>query len=133
MLLNLLPGVGNGKGIIEAITGKDMTTGERVSGIDRALGGLLVLRWIKVGGKVVPEVIRKARKDAKTCDSFPAGTPVLMGDGAIRPIEQIEIGDTVLATDPACSAVLRIERSVAFPREARPPAPTSESRVLQPT
>ncbi|MFD4741404.1 pre-toxin TG domain-containing protein [Streptomyces virginiae] len=29
MLLNLLPGVGNG--IIEAITGKDMTTGEQVS------------------------------------------------------------------------------------------------------
>ncbi|KOG47534.1 hypothetical protein ADK75_23125 [Streptomyces virginiae] len=35
MLLNLLPGVGNG--IIEAVTGKDMSIGERVSGIDRAL------------------------------------------------------------------------------------------------
>ncbi|GLV87892.1 hypothetical protein Slala03_75810 [Streptomyces lavendulae subsp. lavendulae] len=32
--------------------------------------------------------------------SFPAGTPVLMWDGGIRPIEQIKIGDQVLATDP---------------------------------
>ncbi|QTI50216.1 pre-toxin TG domain-containing protein [Streptomyces nojiriensis] len=67
MMLNLLPGIGNG--IIEAITGKDMTTGEQVSGIDRALGGLVVLRWIKVGGKLIPEAIRKARKGAKTCAS----------------------------------------------------------------
>ncbi|WP_159395687.1 pre-toxin TG domain-containing protein [Streptomyces sp. 3211] len=42
MLLNLLPGVGNG--IIEAVTGKDMSIGERVSGIDRALGGLVAPR-----------------------------------------------------------------------------------------
>ncbi|MEY2233052.1 polymorphic toxin-type HINT domain-containing protein, partial [Streptomyces sp. BF23-30] len=117
MLLNLLPGVGNGKGIIEAITGKDMTTGEKVSGIDRALGGLVVLRWIKVGGKLVPEVIRKARKGAKTCDSFPAGTPVLMGDGATRPIERIEIGDTVLATDPASGTTgpRRVEATIYTP------------------
>ncbi|MFG2999576.1 polymorphic toxin-type HINT domain-containing protein, partial [Streptomyces sp. NPDC048340] len=32
--------------------------------------------------------------------SFPAGTRVLMGDGSARPIEQIAVGDSVLATDP---------------------------------
>ncbi|MFE2046614.1 DddA-like double-stranded DNA deaminase toxin [Streptomyces sp. NPDC059477] len=32
--------------------------------------------------------------------SFPAGTEVLTGDGTSRPIERIETGDLVLATDP---------------------------------
>lgn len=33
--------------------------------------------------------------------SFPAGTKVLMADGSNRPIEQIVVGDLVLATNPA--------------------------------
>ncbi|GAA3043082.1 hypothetical protein GCM10020229_62920 [Kitasatospora albolonga] len=33
-------------------------------------------------------------------DSFPAGTGVLMADRSIRPIEQVTVGDSVLATDP---------------------------------
>ncbi|MFJ8604315.1 DddA-like double-stranded DNA deaminase toxin, partial [Streptomyces shenzhenensis] len=33
--------------------------------------------------------------------SFPAGTMVLMADGASRPIEQIQTGDLVTATDPS--------------------------------
>ncbi|MEO3822512.1 polymorphic toxin-type HINT domain-containing protein [Actinomadura sp. B10D3] len=58
---------------------------------------------------------RKARKDAKdrldkaveACkkkkdpNSFTAGTPVLMADGTRKPIEQVRVGDTVWATDPA--------------------------------
>jgi hypothetical protein len=35
-----------------------------------------------------------------TAHSFPAGTRVLMADGTDRPIEQIEAGDLVAATDP---------------------------------
>ena len=31
---------------------------------------------------------------------FPPGTLVLMGDGSTKPIEKIELGDTVLAKDP---------------------------------
>ncbi|MGW0803301.1 SpvB/TcaC N-terminal domain-containing protein [Nonomuraea sp. NPDC002799] len=34
-------------------------------------------------------------------NSFAPGTGVLMADGSTRPIEEIEIGDEVLATDPA--------------------------------
>ncbi|MCZ0209599.1 polymorphic toxin-type HINT domain-containing protein [Streptomyces sp. UMAF16] len=37
---------------------------------------------------------------AGTAHSFPAGTKVLMADGTGRPIEQIEPGDLVTATDP---------------------------------
>ncbi|MDG4762729.1 polymorphic toxin-type HINT domain-containing protein [Solwaraspora sp. WMMD406] len=33
-------------------------------------------------------------------NSFIPGTPVLMADGTTKPIEQVEVGDTVLATDP---------------------------------
>ncbi|OKI25143.1 polymorphic toxin-type HINT domain-containing protein [Streptomyces sp. CB03911] len=41
-------------------------------------------------------------------DSFPAGTRVLMGDGATRPIEDLRVGDDVQATDP--------ETGIAGPR-----------------
>ncbi|MFF2040378.1 RHS repeat-associated core domain-containing protein [Kitasatospora sp. NPDC058170] len=34
------------------------------------------------------------------CHSFPAGTPVLMADGTLVPIEQVQAGDQVLAADP---------------------------------
>ncbi|MFJ9961814.1 polymorphic toxin-type HINT domain-containing protein [Streptomyces avermitilis] len=103
VLLNLLPGIGDGKGIIEAITGTDLATGEKVNSTDRVLGSLAVMRWLKYGGKLLPEDIRAARKGDKIpdCNSFPAGTRVLMGDGTTTlPIEQITVGDSVLATDP---------------------------------
>ncbi len=98
LLLDVLPGIGDGKGIFQAITGKDMATSEQLSGTDRALGALAVLRWLRVGGKLIPDDIRNARK--VDCDSFPAGTQVLMADGTTAPIQRIKTGDTVLATDP---------------------------------
>ncbi|MFJ3205692.1 polymorphic toxin-type HINT domain-containing protein [Streptomyces sp. NPDC086989] len=107
MVLDLLPGIGSGKGVVEAITGKDMATGERMGTIDRVVGGLVVLKWIKTGGTLTAEAIQAARKAEKVAgcfNSFPAGTPVLMGDGATRPIEQIKVGDTVLAADPETGA-----------------------------
>ncbi|MGW0899936.1 pre-toxin TG domain-containing protein [Streptomyces goshikiensis] len=123
MLLNLLPGIGDGKGIIEAITGKDMATSEQVSGTDRALGALAVMRWIRLGGKLTPEDIRKARKGDRVPDclttrnSFPAGTRVLMADDTARPIEQIKTGDTVLATDPGTGAMgpRRVDATIYTP------------------
>ncbi len=102
VLLGLLPGIGDGKGIVEAVTGKDLGTGEHVEGFDRALGSLAVLRWLKLGGKLIPDDIRGARKGDAVfeCNSFPAGTPVLLADGTHKPIEGIRAGDQVLATDP---------------------------------
>jgi RHS repeat-associated protein len=38
--------------------------------------------------------------DGCVSNSFTAGTPVLMADGSRKPIEQVEPGDKVIATDP---------------------------------
>ncbi|MEU6993259.1 pre-toxin TG domain-containing protein [Streptomyces sp. NPDC046465] len=110
LFLDLMPGIGDGKGIVEALTGKDLATGEKLSGTERAAGSLAVLRWLKTGAKVgakalTADDVRKARKGgtaAATCagNSFVPGTPVLMADGSAVPIEQVHEGDQVLATDP---------------------------------
>ncbi|MGW3386855.1 polymorphic toxin-type HINT domain-containing protein [Streptomyces cinereoruber] len=106
LILDLVPGIGDGKGIVEALTGKDMATGEELGAADRALGALVVLRWLKVGGKVLKaEDVRDARKGegVVAClvdSSFLPGTPVLLADGTRVPIEEIEEGDLVLASDP---------------------------------
>jgi hypothetical protein len=49
--------------------------------------------------------------------SFPAGTPVLLEDNSTRPIEQIKIGDSVLATDPVTgeSGPRRVEVTIRTP------------------
>jgi RHS repeat-associated protein len=46
---------------------------------------------------------KKSPGDCNSCKcghSFPAGTRVLLADGSSKPIEQVEPGDTVRATDP---------------------------------
>ncbi|WP_374986111.1 RNase A-like domain-containing protein [Streptomyces fradiae] len=114
VLIGLLPGIGDGKGIVEAITGKDLVTGEHVEGFDRGLGSLALLRWLKLGGKLLPDDIRNARKGdtAFECNSFPAGTPVLMANGSRKPIEDVQPGDEVLATDPGGDTELTLPRPV---------------------
>ncbi|GGY07392.1 hypothetical protein GCM10010358_70690 [Streptomyces minutiscleroticus] len=42
----------------------------------------------------------KGAKVLKACNSFVPGTEVLMADGTTKPIEDVQIGDKVLATDP---------------------------------
>ncbi|MER5972988.1 polymorphic toxin-type HINT domain-containing protein [Streptomyces sp. NPDC002055] len=42
----------------------------------------------------------KGLKLLKACNSFTPGTGVLMADGTTKPIEDVEIGDKVIATDP---------------------------------
>ncbi len=47
----------------------------------------------------------KSKPDLPPCpNSFPAGTPVLMGDGTTRPIESLQPGDQVAAADPVTGA-----------------------------
>lgn len=46
----------------------------------------------------IPEWIRWLKKELVEC--FPAGTLVLMGDGSSKPIEDIRLGDIVMADDP---------------------------------
>ncbi|MDT0485312.1 polymorphic toxin-type HINT domain-containing protein [Streptomyces doebereineriae] len=42
----------------------------------------------------------KAGTRATNCNSFTADTPVVMADGTRKPIQDVQIGDSVLATDP---------------------------------
>ncbi|MFH8349774.1 toxin glutamine deamidase domain-containing protein [Streptomyces sp. NPDC018045] len=49
LLLNLVPGLGDAKGVVEAIAGTDIITGEKLSTADRILGATIVARWIKGG------------------------------------------------------------------------------------
>ncbi|MEU4128652.1 colicin E3/pyocin S6 family cytotoxin [Streptomyces wuyuanensis] len=66
------------------------------------------LKIVKKGADAVEDTAKGTRrgKEVIECprevagDSFPAGTLVLMGDGTTRPIEQIGVGDQVVATDP---------------------------------
>ncbi|MET9634348.1 tachylectin-related carbohydrate-binding protein [Lentzea sp. NPDC006480] len=46
-LVGFIPYVGSGKGIADAITGRDTMTGERLGGLDRALNMLPMLRPVK--------------------------------------------------------------------------------------
>ncbi|WP_244231329.1 RHS repeat-associated core domain-containing protein [Saccharomonospora piscinae] len=47
----------------------------------------------------IEQGINKLRKDPG-CNSFVPGTRVLLADGSSKPIEEVELGDRVLATDP---------------------------------
>ncbi|WP_432029959.1 polymorphic toxin-type HINT domain-containing protein [Streptomyces sp. 1222.5] len=103
LLLDLLPGVGDGKGVVEALVGKDLVTGQKLTTEERVLGGVSVLGWLRAGDRLLTaDEVRKARKgeQAVTCNSFPDGTRVLMADGSQLPIEQVREGDRVLAADP---------------------------------
>ncbi|MFF3114751.1 polymorphic toxin-type HINT domain-containing protein, partial [Kitasatospora sp. NPDC057904] len=62
------------------------------------------------------DTVKNLRQACKT-NSFPAGTLVLMADGTRRPIEQIRVGDTVTATDPATGATTaqRVENTIYTP------------------
>ncbi|GAA4263240.1 hypothetical protein GCM10022255_106000 [Dactylosporangium darangshiense] len=78
--------------------------------------GRAILRWVgevKWAKKVLAEAERAATKAddlvgeadnlaGKACrrNSFLPGTPVLLADGTTKPIEDVDIGDLILATDP---------------------------------
>lgn len=61
----------------------------------------LVAPFVKVPLRGAPKTGGpKGGPKTKGCNSFAAGTLVLMANGTRKPIEQVRIGDTVLATDP---------------------------------
>ncbi|MFD3940870.1 polymorphic toxin-type HINT domain-containing protein, partial [Streptomyces sp. NPDC058611] len=77
-----------------------------LGGCVMAAAGVLPIGKIKIAGKIYDGIqsVAKGTKYAKLppCvkHSFPAGTRVLMGDRTTRSIDQLRIGDQVLATDP---------------------------------
>ncbi|GGU48488.1 pre-toxin TG domain-containing protein [Streptomyces violascens] len=65
-ILDLLPAIGDGKGIVQAITGQDMATGDRLGVTERLMGSVILLRWMKAGKSVIKvEELNKAIKAEK--------------------------------------------------------------------
>ena len=62
LFLDLLPGVGAIKNIIELTTGKDAVTGEELDDIDTGLGILDLVPFGKIGkvGKHINKIVRTA-------------------------------------------------------------------------
>ncbi|MFB7894826.1 polymorphic toxin-type HINT domain-containing protein [Streptomyces xiamenensis] len=59
-------------------------------------------KWGKIAGKLAKnsdEASDAARRSSR-CNSFAPGTRVLMADGSAKPIEEVEVGEKVMATDP---------------------------------
>nr|WP_184286692.1 RHS repeat-associated core domain-containing protein [Nocardiopsis algeriensis] len=87
-----------------------------VGGLPAKIAAKYGLRWGKaaelgrkiteLGGELVSGVrdLLKANKKVnnlgRKCNSFMPGTRVVMADGSTKPIEDVEIGDSVLATNP---------------------------------
>ncbi|WP_306356773.1 MULTISPECIES: PA14 domain-containing protein [unclassified Nocardia] len=65
-------------------------------------GGKLIGAAAKNAAKNAPDVT-KAVDDAVCANSFVPTTLVVMADGTTKPISKIEVGDLVVATDPATS------------------------------
>ncbi|MBX9362853.1 pre-toxin TG domain-containing protein [Streptomyces sp. WAC04114] len=64
LLLDLTPGIGDVKGIWQAITGTDSATGEPLSGLDRAVGAVVILRTMKAGYKGADSLYNASRLTA---------------------------------------------------------------------
>ena len=54
--LDFIPGVGTGKGIIEAFTGKELVTGEKLAPWERALGIIPIIGKIGRGAKAIGKI-----------------------------------------------------------------------------
>ncbi|WP_214107590.1 polymorphic toxin-type HINT domain-containing protein [Acrocarpospora catenulata] len=67
-----------------------------VGAVTSVVGGVLVNKTAGLIGRA----IGKTRPSTGCPNSFIPGTRVLMADGTTKPIEHVQIGDTVLATDP---------------------------------
>ncbi|MFF3299545.1 polymorphic toxin-type HINT domain-containing protein [Streptomyces sp. NPDC002908] len=80
--------------IVVALVAPDVDAWKKCLGGDslKACGSAaLDLPWARVF---------KGLKVVKACNSFVPGTRVLMADGSSKPIEDVRVGDQVLATDP---------------------------------
>ncbi|MFJ6791973.1 toxin glutamine deamidase domain-containing protein [Streptomyces angustmyceticus] len=95
-IMNLLPGVGDVKGIAELLTGTDSVTGEELSSADRALGAVIFLRWVKAGKTAINATdLVKAVKNEKAFNRVGnvrwgegGGGKTVLGDGYKTPVTE---------------------------------------------
>ncbi|MET7965468.1 pre-toxin TG domain-containing protein [Micromonospora sp. NPDC005305] len=61
LVADLIPGVGDVKGVSEAVYGRDLVTGQPLSGVERALGAIVLIRYAKPLYKGADSVYNAAR------------------------------------------------------------------------
>ncbi|MCP2337282.1 polymorphic toxin-type HINT domain-containing protein [Actinomadura rupiterrae] len=79
--------------------GPDLIAGG-LGGESRAVKALAQRLGVRVGGSMLKRGILKAMLRGCGGNSFVAGTRVLMADGSRKKIDQIRVGDKIVATDP---------------------------------
>ncbi|WP_218015778.1 polymorphic toxin-type HINT domain-containing protein, partial [Saccharomonospora azurea] len=60
-------------------------------------------KWFRKGADAAGDVAGAGRRSGggpPGCSSFVPGTGVLLADGRVKPVEEVEVGDRVWATDP---------------------------------
>jgi hypothetical protein len=112
MACGLVPGAGEACDAIDAAI--SFGRGDWVGGLLSAGATLPVAGWLATGAKAwknsdkfrnIKNILEKLKR-SDSCpvpapNSFVAGTRVLLGNGGTKPIEDVRVGDAVLATDPA--------------------------------
>lgn len=98
----VVPGYGEAADVINGLI--YLAEGDLQNAALSAVSMIPFVGWAGVGLKYMakgsPDVAEWLGKIFKTCNSFVANTPVLMADGSTKPIQEVQIGDKVLATDP---------------------------------
>jgi hypothetical protein len=98
-LCGLVPGLGEPCDITDA--GVSAAEGDWEGAALSLLSAVPVAGYAGASGKAAKLVDKyNDLRKAKGCSSFIPGTHVLMADGTTKPIEEVEIGDSVIATDP---------------------------------
>ncbi|WP_053170603.1 polymorphic toxin-type HINT domain-containing protein [Streptomyces sp. SBT349] len=78
----------------------DCMDGVALACLDSATDVVIEAKIAFLAGRTALEAGVDALRNSDGCNSFPPGTSVLLADGTSKPIEDVEIGDVVLATDP---------------------------------
>ena len=108
--LNAVPLVGGFKMTGEAFFGKDFVTGQRIEDLVAHAGAGVVDLTLSVLSLSALSMEAGAARSSMAAEEaapkvfcFPAGTLVLMADGSVKAIEDVQEGDHVLAADPGDS------------------------------
>ncbi|MCR8845337.1 polymorphic toxin-type HINT domain-containing protein [Paenibacillus sp. SC116] len=135
-LVDTMPGIGTAKGFQQAFSGYNHITGEKLSTAERwaegvgATASFIPIPGMKHAGKYVTEGAFWAgskiknffgwgskKVDDVACNCFTAGTKVLTDEGE-KPIEEIEVGDKVLAKSDETGEVAYKEVVGLFQKQA---------------
>ncbi|WTT80385.1 polymorphic toxin-type HINT domain-containing protein (plasmid) [Streptomyces sp. NBC_00080] len=74
---------------------EDCKNGDAMACVELSKNAIFVAKL-----KIFEQALEKGVMQLTSCNCFLAGTNVLMADGATKDIEDVEVGDKVLATDP---------------------------------